>query len=137
MVLKRKLGREIKQMAFEKDLNMSLLLDIYGELLTTKQKDYLDYYYNEDMSLAEISEHISITRQGVRDSIKKGESTLIELEAKLNLAKKMSEISDITEKILIKANEIIDINMKKAFSSEIDKNATYIVKNANIIKSKL
>ncbi|MEG0771512.1 MAG: DNA-binding protein [Clostridia bacterium] len=124
-------------MAFEKDLNMSLLLDIYGELLTTKQKDYLDYYYNEDMSLAEISEHISITRQGVRDSIKKGESTLIELEAKLNLAKKMSEISDITEKILIKANEIIDINMKKAFSSEIDKNATYIVKNANIIKSKL
>ena len=57
-----------------KDMNISLLFDFYGEILTEKQQDVIDYYYNDDLSLAEISEHLGITRQGVRDSIKRAEA---------------------------------------------------------------
>ena len=54
-----------------KPLEMSLLFDFYGETLTEKQRELFDLYYNEDLSLAEIAEHAGITRQGVRDSIKR------------------------------------------------------------------
>ena len=57
-----------------KDLNIALLFDFYGEMLTEKQKDVIDLYYNEDLSLAEIAEHEGISRQGVRDNIKRGEA---------------------------------------------------------------
>ena len=67
-----------------KDLNIALLFDFYGEMLTDKQKDVIDLYYNEDLSLAEIAEHEGISRQGVRDNIKRGESYLLELEEKLH-----------------------------------------------------
>ena len=53
-------------------LEMSLLFDFYGETLTEKQRELFDLYYNEDLSLSEIAEHAGITRQGVRDSIKRG-----------------------------------------------------------------
>ena len=52
-------------------LEMSLLFDFYGETLTEKQRELFDLYYNEDLSLSEIAEHAGITRQGVRDSIKR------------------------------------------------------------------
>ena len=57
-----------------KDLTISILLDAYGALLTERQRELVDLYYNEDLSLAEISENTGITRQGVRDGIKKSES---------------------------------------------------------------
>jgi len=71
---------------YEKDFRISYLLDYYGNILTDKQKDAVDLYYNADLSLAEIAEHINITRQGVRDAIKHGEQTLLELEGKLGFA---------------------------------------------------
>ena len=55
-------------------LEMSLLFDFYGETLTEKQRELFDLYYNEDLSLSEIAEHAGITRQGVRDSIKRAET---------------------------------------------------------------
>ena len=57
----------------EKDLSIAVLLDFYGDLLTEKQARAIDLYYNEDLSLAEIAEPLGISRQGVRDSIKRGE----------------------------------------------------------------
>ena len=74
---------------FEKDLRISYLLDFYGDVLTERKKEVLDMYYNEDLSLAEIAEQIGISRQGVRDLIKKAEDELLFLEEKLGLAKKM------------------------------------------------
>ena len=68
-----------------KPLEMSLLFDFYGETLTEKQRELFDLYYNEDLSLAEIAEHAGITRQGVRDSIKRAEHALGEMEEKLGL----------------------------------------------------
>ena len=56
---------------FEKNLNIGYLLDFYGDVLTERRRDALDFYYNNDMSLSEIAEEMGISRQGVRDLIKK------------------------------------------------------------------
>lgn len=68
-----------------KDYTIAYLLDLYGPALTEKQRNLVDYYYNEDLSLAEISENEGITRQGARDSIKRAENQLREWEDKLGL----------------------------------------------------
>lgn len=71
---------------FEKDLNIGFLLDFYGDVLSERKRTVLDYYYNDDLSLAEIAEEIGISRQGVRDLIKKAEEELHFYEEKLGLA---------------------------------------------------
>lgn len=68
-----------------KDLKVSLLLDVYGELLSEKQRLLIECYYNEDLSLMEISENEGITRQGARDAIVKAVSKLYNFEEKLHL----------------------------------------------------
>ncbi len=76
---------------FVKDLNIGLLLDFYGEVLSERRRDALDLYYNDDMSLSEIAEEMGISRQGVRELIKKAEEELAFLEEKLGLAKKFAD----------------------------------------------
>lgn len=90
----------------DKNLEVSTLLDFYADLLTENQKKVLDWHYNEDLSLTEIAENLGITRQGVRDTIKKAETQLFELEEKLHLAlkfasieKKLRNIIDAVEKL--------------------------------------
>lgn len=90
----------------EKNLRVSVLLDYYAPMLTDKQKDVIDLYYNEDLSLSEIAEHESITRQGVRDSIKRGEQTLFDMEEKFHLAERSEKFSVFTERILTIAKDI-------------------------------
>ena len=75
-----------------KNLNISYLLDVYGPVLTDKQRDVVELYYCEDLSLAEIAEICGITRQGVRDSIKRGEAVILELEEKLGIVKRFQDI---------------------------------------------
>lgn len=69
-----------------KDLRISYLLDFYGKVLTDKQRDVMEQYYNDDLSLAEIAGNFGITRQGVRDAIKRGEGTVLELEEQIGFA---------------------------------------------------
>ena len=69
-----------------KNLELSYLIDFYGDVLTAKQRDVLEQYYNDDLSLAEIAENFGITRQGVRDAIKRGEAILLDLEDKVGFA---------------------------------------------------
>ncbi len=76
---------------FVKDLNIGYLLDFYGEVLSERRRDALDLYYNNDMSLSEIAEEMGISRQGVRELIKKAEEELAFLEEKLGLQKKFAE----------------------------------------------
>ena len=68
------------QINMAKDLSISALLDFYGPFLSDKQRNLLHHYYNEDLSLSEIAENESITRQGVRDLIKRGELQLKKYE---------------------------------------------------------
>ena len=72
----------------EKNVKVSVLMSIYGKLLTEKQYEILDNYYNSDLSLSEIAENMNITRQAVRDIIKKGENKLFEFEEKLEIMKR-------------------------------------------------
>ena len=76
-----------------KNLNIGMLLDFYGELLTDKQSDAVDFYYNQDFSLSEIADEMKISRQGARDLIKRGETQLLDLEQALGLVKRFSKIS--------------------------------------------
>ena len=71
----------------EKKVEISMLCQIYGKLLTEKQFDYINDYYNNDLSLSEIAENYGITRQAARDNIKKGENKLFEYEEKLQIMK--------------------------------------------------
>lgn len=81
----------------EKNLRYSALLSIYGALLTEKQLDTMEYYYDEDLSLGEIAENTGISRQGVRDFIKRGEELLDLYEEKLALYEKQKLIDTIEE----------------------------------------
>ncbi len=77
---------------FQKDMKYSLLLDFYGDILSERKREIIELYYNEDLSLAEVSEITGISRQGVRDSVKKTENELKQLEEKLGLAKRFEDI---------------------------------------------
>jgi len=72
----------------DKKVEVSMLCDLYGKLLTEKQFEFINDYYNNDLSLSEIAENNNITRQAVRDIIKKGERKLFEYEEKLLFMKK-------------------------------------------------
>lgn len=101
----------------EKNVEISILLDTYGKLLTKKQYNLLNDYYNNDLSLSEIAENEDITRQAVRDNLKKGENKLFEYEEKLDIMKN-SIIQE--EKISIILSEIKKIK-DKATDKEVAK----------------
>lgn len=90
-----------------KDLKFASLLDIYGAVLTDKQREMLELYYNEDLSLSEIAANEGISRQGVRDSIKRGEETLTELDGKIGTTAVIEKYEALLEKIVKKCDEII------------------------------
>lgn len=101
-------------------LELTILFDFYGEILTEKQREIFDLYYNEDLSLAEIAEHLGITRQGVRDSIVRSEEILRNFEAKLGLAEKYGRLSDNVRKITKAAERIMVINDTNYRNAELD-----------------
>ncbi len=76
-----------------KDLNICILLDFYSSLLSPKQAEMMEQYYNDDLSLSEIAEEMSISRQGVRDAIKKAEAILLTAEKDLGYAKRFMEMA--------------------------------------------
>ena len=90
----------------EKKVEISMLWQIYGKLLTEKQYEYIDYYYNEDLSLSEIAENDDITRQAVRDIIKKGERKLFEYEEKLLFMKKTINQEQKIQQVLFNLTKI-------------------------------
>ncbi len=116
-----------------KPLEMCLLFDFYGEVLTEKQKELFDLYYNEDLSLAEISEHIGITRQGVRDSIVRAEHTLRDMEKKLGLVSRYGKIDSIVSSMLDDVHRLRIINLNLLHNSEISKLLARLDKNLKTI----
>lgn len=90
----------------EKNVEISILCDLYGNLLTKKQLKFIDDYYNNDLSLSEIAENEKITRQAVRDNIKKGEKKLFEYEEKLNFMKRTLNQEKKITKVLAELTKI-------------------------------
>ncbi len=90
----------------ENNVKISILNQIYGKLLTQKQYEIIDDYYNNDLSLSEIAENNEITRQAVRDILKKGEKKLFEYEEKLMFMKRMLNQEKRIEKVLAELTKI-------------------------------
>lgn len=114
-------------------LELTLLYDFYGEILTEKQRELFDLYYNEDLSLAEIAEHLGITRQGVRDGIVRSEEILRKFEDKLGLAEKFGRLSEDVKKIISSAKTIRSINDTNFRNLQIDSCAEEIIERANAL----
>ena len=91
---------------FKKDMHISLLLDFYGDILSERRRELTSLYYNDDLSLSEIGEIYGISRQGVRDAVKKSEAELLDLEEKLGLAGRYEELRDQLAKISRRLKEI-------------------------------
>ena len=86
---------------------MALLYDFYGDVLTPRQKEFYDLYYNEDLSLSEIAENNGITRQGVRDVIVRAEAILTDLEDKTGLIKRFHAMHKQLEEVEAAAQDIL------------------------------
>ena len=102
-----------------KNLEFSFLLDFYGEMLTEKQREAIDYYYNKDFSLSEIAYNQGITRQGVHDTIKRAENLLINMEEKFGLVERFNYINQGLEQILDEIRNIINNNDNLALPNNI------------------
>lgn len=92
-----------------KKMELSMLCDIYGSLLSDKQREAVELYCNEDYSLSEIAENTGISRQGVRDQIKHAENQLVTFEESLGLLRKTTMLNEKLAKLLemqeIKTND--------------------------------
>ncbi len=97
----------------DKHIEISMLVDIYGKLLTKKQYEVIKDYYNNDLSLSEIAENNNISRQGVRDLIKKGENKLFEYEEKLNIMKKTQINEQAIQNVLAELSKISENSSDK------------------------
>lgn len=114
-----------------KNLEISVLLDFYGDLLTEKQRRAVEYYYNDDLSLGEIADNIKISRQGVRDSIKRAEAILINMEGTLGLAKRFQKMQNGLDTIKAEIKKIDNKNMKIYRSDDINKSVKIILQTVD------
>ena len=104
----------------QKNLEISLLLDFYGDLLTEKQREVTEMYYNDDMSLSEIAEIVGITRQGVRDAIKRSEQVMTEFESKVGFCAKYLQIREGLDTIVRVSHGIAAQNKGYSYSKITD-----------------
>ncbi len=110
---------------FEKNLEIGYLLDFYGDVLPERRRDIMDLYYNDDLSLAEIAEQTGITRQAVRDSIKKTEAELFFYEEKLGLRRRLTTAATHAEAALALCREAAD-TIPPALAAEVEALATAV-----------
>ncbi|MBR5272663.1 MAG: DNA-binding protein [Clostridia bacterium] len=108
------------------NLEITMLVDIYGAMLTDKQRDFLSLYYDEDLSLAEIAANEGITRQGVRDAIKRAEAQLLDIESKLGFEKRFRENLQKIDDIRQVVAEIKKYNSYHGMSKELGAKADRI-----------
>ncbi len=113
---------------------MTMLFDFYGEVLTDRQKEFFDLYYNEDLSLAEIAENYGISRQGVRDVIVRAEAVMTEIEDKTGLMKRFMRLRDKVTAIEEDAAAIKTINYRQYDNAELAALAERIAANAAALK---
>ena len=98
---------------------MAMLYDFYGDLLTDRQKEFYDLYYNEDLSLAEIAENYGISRQGVRDVIVRAEAAMTEIEDKTHLIRRFFRMQDELTAIDAAADRLLDAVRQGCLSDDL------------------
>ena len=113
---------------------MTMLFDFYGELLTDRQKEFYDLYYNEDLSLSEIAENYGISRQGVRDVIVRAENYMTEIEDKTGLIKRFMQLQPHVEKITDAAEQIKQLNFRRYEDRQLEELAGVIEAEAAALK---
>ena len=104
----------------DEKVKISILCELYGKLLTEKQEEFIEDYYNNDLSLSEIAENNNITRQAVRDIIKKGEKKLFEYEEKLHFMKRTLNQEKRIEKVLSELTKIQKESSDKKVASILE-----------------
>ena len=107
---------------------MTMLFDFYGELLTERQKEFFDLYYNEDLSLAEIAENAGISRQGVRDVIVRAEAAMTEIEDKTHLIRRFFRMQDELTAIDAAADRLLDAARQGCLSDDLVEECANTVK---------
>lgn len=112
---------------------MAMLFDFYGDMLTERQREFYDLYYNEDLSLSEIAENYSISRQGVRDVIVRAEATLTELEDKTGIIRRFHVMQDQLKNVQRAVTDIGQRNTQQCQDEEIEN----LVKEINAILDQL
>ena len=105
----------------EEKVEISILLNLYGNLLTETQRSYMDLYYNQDYSLSEIGDNENITRQAVRNILVKSKKKLYEYEQKLKFMEKENNIKKLLEKIKNTKSE----EEKQKYIKKIQENIDY------------
>ena len=123
-------GRTVKNQTYR----MTMLLDFYGEILTQRQRELFDLYYNEDLSLAEIAENYDISRQGVRDAIVRAEAAMNELEDKTGLLKRFMRLREKIDSIESAAEDIRKLNYRQYENPELERLAGEILSCAAALK---
>lgn len=88
-------------------LEMTLLFDYYGDLLTERQRSCVDMRYNQDLSLSEIAEELGVSRQGVYDNLSRAEALLRNMEEKTGCVQRAMETRKAVREILDAANKLI------------------------------
>ena len=122
----------------EKIIYYGTLLELYGELLTDKQYSAIDKYYNMDLSLSEIAQEDKITRQAVRDNIKKAEEKLEFFKSKLKLYKNFKKedniVSKLEKNIINLTAKITTLSIDKYEKEKLDNTLKEIIKNVDSLK---
>ena len=99
---------------------MALLYDFYGDVLTERQKEFYELYYNEDLSLSEIAENYGISRQGVRDVIVRAEATLTELEDKTGIIRRFHVMQDQLKEVQSAVDTIAALNAQQFQNDQLE-----------------
>ena len=107
---------------------MAMLYDFYGDLLTDRQKEFYDLYYNEDLSLAEIAENYGISRQGVRDVIVRAAAAMTEIEDKTHLIRRFFRMQDELTAIDAAADRLLDAVRQGCLSDDLVEECANTVK---------
>ena len=99
---------------------MAMLYDFYGDLLTPRQKEFYDLYYNDDLSLSEIAENYDITRQGVRDIIVRAERALEDIEEKTGLIQRYYRTRAALSSLRDLCQQIQELNEERFSDNDLD-----------------
>lgn len=107
---------------------MAMLFDFYGDLLTDRQREFYDLYYNEDLSLSEIAENYGISRQGVRDVIVRAEAVMTEIEDKTHIIRRFQQSRTAIAAIDAAADRLLQAVNKRNYGDAMLDELAHIIK---------